>query len=597
MDESEQARHLTLAGDHDCLPEPLPTLRHSASHVMAQAVKRLFPDVKLAIGPAIEDGFYYDFLKPTPFTPDDLARIEQVMRSIVAEDHPFVREEMPRPAAIKFFEERQEPFKVEILAGIDAPTVSLYRQSEFVDLCRGPHVPSTGAVKIFKLLSSSGAYWRGDEHNAMLQRIYGTAWLTQEELDQYLWRLEEAKKRDHRKLGRELDLFDFHDVSPGAPFWLPHGWTVMRELERFVRESLETRGYQEISTPILVNKRLWEQSGHWEYYQDNMFIVEAEDDVFSLKPMNCPESTVVYRHALRSYRDLPLRFADMGRLHRNERSGTLTGLFRVRQFSQDDAHIFCRLDQVLDEITQILELIREWYKVFTLEASFKLSTRPEKSLGTDEQWETAEQALHQALRANGLAYVVNAGDGAFYGPKIDVDVRDVLGRAWQNATIQVDFAQPDRFGLEYIDSDGRAKRPVMVHRAILGSFERFIGVLIEHYAGAFPTWLAPVQARILPVSEKHAEYGRTVLARLRAARIRAELDDRNEKLGYRIREAQLRKVPYMLVVGEREAQNGTASLRRRTGEDAGAVLVDRIVSDLAAEIGGRSPTLTVGRSS
>jgi threonyl-tRNA synthetase len=597
-EESEQARHLMLAGEHDCLPEPLPTLRHSASHVMAQAVKRLFPDVKLAIGPAIDDGFYYDFLKPTPFTPDDLGRIERVMREIAAENHAFVREEMPRQEAITFFEDRQEPFKVEIIQSLDAPTVSLYRQGEFVDLCRGPHVPSTGAVKIFKLLSSSGAYWRGDEHNAMLQRIYGTAWLTQEELDRYLWRLEEAKKRDHRKLGRELDLFDFFDVAPGAPFWLPNGMILVRELEKFARESLDTHGYLEISTPMLVNKRLWEESGHWDHYQDNMFKVEVEEEIFSLKPMNCPESALVYRRALRSYRDLPLRFSEMGRCHRNERSGTLTGLVRVRQFTQDDAHLYCRPDQLQDEITQLLELVQQWYKTFGLEPSFKLSTRPEKRLGTEEQWDTAEQALYQSLKVNGLAYVVNPGDGAFYGPKIDIYVEDVLSRNWQIATIQVDLTMlPDRFQLEYIDTDGQPKRPVAIHRAIFGSYERFIGILTEHFAGAFPTWLAPVQARILPVSEKHAEYGRSVLARLRAARIRAELDDRNEKLGYRIREAQLRKVPYMLVVGEREAQNGTASLRRRTGEDAGAVLVDRIVSDLAAEIGSRSPTLTVGRLS
>jgi threonyl-tRNA synthetase len=596
MDESE--RHLTMAGEHDCVPEPLPTLRHSTSHVMAQAVKRLFPEIKLAIGPAIEDGFYYDFLRPTPFTPDDLGRIEQVMREIAAENHAFVREEMPRQEAIRFFKDRQEPFKVEIIQSLDAPTVSLYRQGEFVDLCRGPHVPSTGAVKIFKLLSSSGAYWRGDENKAMLQRIYGTAWLTQEEQDRYLWRLEEAKKRDHRKLGRELDLFDFFDVAPGAPFWLPNGMILVRELEKFARESLDTHGYLEISTPMLVNKRLWEESGHWDHYQDNMFKVEVEEEIFSLKPMNCPESALVYRRALRSYRDLPLRFSEMGRCHRNERSGTLTGLVRVRQFTQDDAHLYCRPDQLQDEITQLLELVQQWYKTFGLEPSFKLSTRPEKRLGTEEQWDTAEQALYQSLKVNGLAYEVNPGDGAFYGPKIDIYVEDVLSRNWQIATIQVDLTMlPDRFQLEYIDTDGQPKRPVAIHRAIFGSYERFIGILTEHFAGAFPTWLAPVQARILPVSEKHAEYGRSVLARLRAARIRAELDDRNEKLGYRIREAQLRKVPYMLVVGEREAQNGTASLRRRTGEDAGAVLVDRIVSDLAAEIGSRSPTLTVGRSS
>ena len=563
---------------------------------MAQAVKRLFPGVKVAIGPAIEDGFYYDFAKPEPFAPEDLEKIEAVMREIAKADYPFERQELPREEAVRFFRERGEPYKVEILEGIDAPRVSLYRQGEFIDLCRGPHVPSTGHVKHFKLLSSSGAYWRGDERNAMLQRVYGTAWLTKEELDKHLWRLEEAKKRDHRKLGRELDLYVFQDVSPGAPFWLPHGWTMVRELERFVREALDARGYQEISTPILVNKKLWEQSGHWEHFRENMFLVESEQQIFGLKPMNCPESTLVYRHALRSYRDLPLRDADMGRLHRNERSGTLTGLFRVRQFTQDDAHIYCRPDQLQDEITALLELVGDWYKTFALDPFLKLSTRPPKSMGTDAQWETAERALHDALKANGLAYDLNPGDGAFYGPKIDIDVQDALGRRWQLATIQIDFAQPDRFALEYIDTDGQPKRPIMVHRAIFGTFERFMGVLVEHYAGAFPTWLAPVQARVLPVSEKHAEYARAVHAKLRAAHVRAELDDRNEKLGYRIREAQLRKVPYMLVVGERESQNGTVSLRHRTGEDLGAVPLDRVLADLAREIGTRAQSLTVGRS-
>ena len=563
---------------------------------MAQAVKRLFPAVRVAIGPAIEDGFYYDFAKAEPFTPEDLVKIEEVMREIAKADHPFERQDMPRAEAIRFFRERGEAFKVEILEGIDAPRVSLYRQGDFIDLCRGPHVASTGHVKHFKLLSSSGAYWRGDERNAMLQRIYGTAWLTQEELDKHLWRLEEAKKRDHRKLGRELDLYAFHDVSPGAPFWLPNGWMMVRELERFVREVLDARGYQEISTPILVNKRLWEQSGHWEHYRENMFLVESEEQVFGLKPMNCPESTLVYRHTLRSYRDLPLRFSDMGRLHRNERSGTLTGLMRVRQFTQDDAHIYCRLDQIQDEITALLELVREWYKTFMLEPFFKLSTRPEKSLGTDEQWETAERSLQDSLRANGLAFDLNPGDGTFYGPKIDVDVQDALGRRWQVATIQIDFQQPDRFALEYIDSDGQAKRPVMIHRAIFGSFERFVGVLVEHYAGAFPTWLAPVQARVLPISEKHIEYARAVHGRLRAARVRAELDDRNEKLGYRIRDAQLRKVPYMLVVGAREAENSTVSLRHRTGDDLGAVPLERVLADLAREITSRDASLIVGRA-
>jgi threonyl-tRNA synthetase len=596
MAAAEEDRHLRLTGEFDCDATPLATLRHSTSHVMAQAVKRLFPEVKVAIGPAIEDGFYYDFAKAEPFTPEDLAKIEDEMRSIAKADLRFERRDMLRAEAVAFFRERGEPFKVEILEGLDASTVSLYTQGDFIDLCRGPHVASTGQVRFFKLLTSSGAYWRGDEKNPMLQRIYGTAWLSQEDLDQHLWRLEEAKKRDHRKLGRELDLYIFNEVSPGAPIWLPGGWTIVRELERFVRENLDASGYQEISTPILVNKKLWEQSGHWDFYKDNMFLVDSEEQVFGLKPMNCPESTIVYRHALRSYRDLPLRFSDMGRLHRNERSGTLTGLFRVRQFTQDDAHVYCRLDQVQAEITAMLELVREWYKPFGLEPLFKLSTRPEKSLGTDEQWQVAERGLEDALRANGLTFQLNPGDGTFYGPKIDVDIQDALARRWQIATIQIDFQQPERFGLEYIDSDGQPKRPVMVHRAIFGSFERFVGILTEHYAGAFPTWLAPVQARVIPISEKFGEYARTVHARLRAAHVRAELDDRNEKLGYRIRDAQLRKVPYMLVCGGREAEAGTVGVRHRTGDDVGAVPLDRVITDFRREIDNRDASLTVGRS-
>src|SRR6266404_1653782 len=564
MADAEEARHLNLAGEFDCDPEPLPTLRHSTSHVMAQAVKRLFPQVKVAIGPAIEDGFYYDFLKAEPFAPEDLARIEDTMREIVKADYPFTREEMPRDRAIAFFEERGEPFKVEILRGLSVPTVSIYRQGDFLDLCRGPHVASTGQLKAFKLLSASGAYWRGDEKNPMLQRIYGTAWLTQEELDKHLWRLEEAKKRDHRKLGRELDLFDFFDIAPGAPFWLPGGMVLVRELEKFARESLDARGYQEIATPLLVNKKLWEQSGHWDLYQDNMFKFEVEDEVFSLKPMNCPESALVYKRALRSYRDLPIRYSEMGRDHRNERSGALSGLVRVRQFTQDDAHLYCRPEQVQSEITDLLQMVREWYATFNLQPSYRLATRPPDKLGTEQQWDQAE---------------------------------DALGRQWQLATIQVDLTMlPERMQCEYIDTDGQAKRPVVIHRAIFGSYERFVAILTEHFAGAFPTWLAPIQARVLPISEKHGEYGRKVFAALRAARIRAELDDRNEKLGYRIRDAQIRKVPYMLVVGEREAQSGAASLRRRTGEDVGAVPVERIVAELTAEISSRSATLTVGRA-
>ena len=597
MISSEEDRHLKLAGESDCAPEPLPTLRHSTAHLMAQAVKQLFPEVKVTIGPAIEDGFYYDFAKPTPFTPEDLERIEKRMRELAKADQPFVRTEMSRDEAVRFFEERGEPFKVEIIQGIDAPTVSLYKQGDFIDLCRGPHVASTGQIQNFKLLSSSGAYWRGDEKNPMLQRIYGTAWLTKEELDQYLWRLEEAKKRDHRKLGRELELFEFHDIAPGAAFWLPGGMVLVRELEKFARESLDARGYQEISTPMLVNKKLWEQSGHWELYSDNMFKFDVEEETFSLKPMNCPESSYVYKRALRSYRDLPIRYSEMGRCHRNERSGTLTGLIRVRQFTQDDAHIYLRPDQVQAEITDLLNLVREWYGTFDLRPSYRLATRPPDKLGTEQQWDQAEDALHEALRANGLTYDLDKGGGAFYGPKIDIDVEDTLGRQWQLATIQVDLTMlPERMQCEYIDSDGQPKRPVVIHRAIFGSYERFIAILTEHFAGAFPSWLAPVQARVLPISEKHLEYAKSVHARLRAARFRAGLDDRNEKLGYRIREAQMHKVPYTLVVGEREAQQGTASLRQRGSDQSVVLSVDQILHDLAAEVGNRSATLTVGRS-
>ncbi len=594
---SEEDRHLRFEGEADCEPAPLPTLRHSCSHVMAQAVKQLFPDVKLAIGPAIEDGFYYDFHKPEPFTTEDLERIEERMREILKQDLPFVRDEMPRAAAIRFFEERGEPFKVEILKDIDAPTVSLYRQGDFVDLCRGPHVPSTGHIKAFKLLSCSGAYWRGSEKNPMLQRIYGTAWLSREDLDKYLWRLEEAKKRDHRKLGRELDLFVFQDVSPGAAFWLPKGMVIFRELERLWRDVHDARGYQEISTPVLVAKRLWEQSGHWDHYRENMFLVEAEEQIFSLKPMNCPESTYVYRHHLRSYRDLPLRFSELGRLHRFERSGTLAGMFRVRQFTQDDAHIYCRPDQLQAEIMSVLEIVQLLYGVFAFEPRFFLSTKPDGAMGDPALWQQAEAALQDALAKRDLPHELRAGEGAFYGPKIDVVISDVLGRDWQLATIQLDFVMlPERFALEYIDADGQAKRPVAIHRAIYGSFERFVGILTEHFAGAFPTWLAPVQARVLPVSEKIAAYGRSVFERLREAGIRAELDDRNEKLNYRIREAQLQKIPYMLIVGARESQDGTVSLRRRTDGDAGVVAVEGFLAGLAAEISSRSVTSTVGRS-
>jgi threonyl-tRNA synthetase len=593
----EAHAHLTGAGQYDCAPEPLPTLRHSTAHLLAQAVTQLFPGIQLAIGPPIENGFYYDFHRDAPFTEEDLARLEERMRELAKADYPIVREERARGDAVRYYRERGEPFKVEILEALppDVTQVSFYRQGEFVDLCRGPHVPSTGHIQAFKLLSSSGAYWRGDERRPMLQRIYGTAWFTQDELDRHLWRLEESKRRDHRKLGRELELFAFHDVSPGAPFWLPKGMIVFRELERFERELQDAQGYQEISTPILVNKRLWEQSGHWEHYAENMFKVEAEEQIFSLKPMNCPESTFVYRQALRSYRDLPLRFSEMGRLHRNERSGTLTGLFRVRQFTQDDAHIYCRPDQLQEEIRAVLELVATFYRTFGLEPTFRFATRPEKYLGTPEQWDAAERALKQALQVNDLSFTLKPGDGAFYAPKIDIHIEDVLGRDWQMATIQADLTMvPDRFELEYVDSDGRPKRPVVIHRAILGSFERFIGVLIEHFAGAFPAWLSPVQARVLPVSVKHAEYAGTVHRRLLDAGVRAELDDRSEKLGYKVREAQVQKVPYVLVVGGREAREGTASVRKRGGEDVGAMPLERFLAEVTAEIRTRAVTSRIG---
>jgi threonyl-tRNA synthetase len=592
----ETHAHLTGAGQYDCAPEPLPTLRHSAAHLLAQAAAQLFPGVKLAIGPPIENGFYYDFHRDVPFTEEDLGRLEERMRDLAKADYPIVREERPREEAIAYYRERGEPFKVEILEALpaDVTRVSFYRQGDFVDLCRGPHVPSTGHIQAFKLLSSSGAYWRGDERRPMLQRIYGTAWFTREELERYVWGLEEAKRRDHRKLGRELGLFAMHDIAPGAPFWLPKGMIVFRELERFWREVHDARGYQEISTPILVNKRLWEQSGHWEHYKENMYQLEVDEQVMSLKPMNCPESTFVYRHELRSYRDLPIRLSEIGRLHRLERSGTLTGLLRVRQLTMDDAHIYCRPDQIQAEITGVLALVKTFYDVFGFTPRFYLATRPAKAMGTKELWDHAEHALREALRANELAYEVNEGDGAFYGPKIDINISDVLGRDWQLATIQLDYQQPERFGLEYVDTDGHPKRPVMIHRAIFGSFERFIGILTEHFAGAFPTWLAPVQARVLPVSAKHAEYAGTVHRRLSDAGVRAELDDRSEKLGYKVREAQVQKVPYVLVVGEREAREGTASVRKRGGEDLGAMPLDRFLAEVTAEIRARAVTSRIG---
>lgn len=564
-------------------------IRHSCAHIMAQAVLEMFPEGKLGIGPPIEDGFYYDFDLPRPLTPEDLERIEARMREIIAGNHPFVRREVTPEEARALF--KDQPYKLELIEDIlqrgtdeygnplppgQRPILTTYRHDTFEDLCRGPHVEHTGQIHpgAFKLLHVAGAYWRGDERRPMLQRIYGTAWETPEQLEQYLWRLEEAKKRDHRRLGRELDLFSFHEISPGAPFWHPKGMILFRELERLWREEHDRRGYQEISTPILVHRKLWEQSGHWEHYKENMFLLEVEGQEFSLKPMNCPESTIIYRSRLRSYRDLPLRLSEIGRLHRFERSGTLHGMLRVRQITMDDAHIYCRPDQILEEIDGVLDLIYSFYSIFDFQPEFFLSTKPPKAMGDPKLWEIAEEALRQALERRGIEYGLKEGEGAFYGPKIDVQVKDAIGREWQLATVQLDFQMPERFALEYMDRDGTPKRPVMIHRAIFGSFERFIGILTEHYAGAFPVWLAPVQAVVIPITDRHVSYAHEIGTKLRAAGLRAEVDDRSERMQAKIRDAQLQKIPYMLIVGDREAAAGTVAVRLRTGEDLGAMSLE-----------------------
>ncbi|WP_322801246.1 threonine--tRNA ligase [Thermoflexus sp.] len=568
-------------------------IRHSCAHIMAQAVLEMFPEGKLGIGPPIEDGFYYDFDLPRPLTPEDLERIEARMREIIAGNHPFIRREVTPEEARALF--KDQPYKLELIEDIlqrgtdeygnplppgQRPVLTTYRHDTFEDLCRGPHVEHTGQIHpgAFKLLHVAGAYWRGDERRPMLQRIYGTAWETPEQLEQYLWRLEEAKKRDHRRLGRELDLFSFHEIAPGAPFWHPKGMVIFRELERLWREEHDRRGYQEISTPILVHRKLWEQSGHWEHYKENMFLLEVEGQEFSLKPMNCPESTIIYRSRLRSYRDLPLRLNEIGRLHRFERSGTLHGMLRVRQITMDDAHIYCRPDQILEEIDGVLDLIYSFYRIFDFQPEFFLSTKPPKAMGDPKLWEIAEEALRQALERRGIEYGLKEGEGAFYGPKIDVQVKDAIGRDWQLATVQLDFQMPERFGLEYMDRDGAPKRPVMIHRAIFGSFERFIGILTEHYAGAFPVWLAPVQAVVIPITDRHVSYAHEIGVRLREAGLRVEVDDRSERMQAKIRDAQLQKVPYMLIVGDREQAAGTVAVRLRTGEDLGAMSLEAFLN-------------------
>lgn len=550
-------------------PEGMKILRHSTSHVMAQAVQELYKGVKVTIGPSIDEGFYYDFDYDKTFTPEDLEKIEKRMREIISEGQPFVRIEVSKKDALKIFEEKNEPYKVELLNEIPDDTVTLYRQGSFLDLCRGPHLPSTDRIPAMKLISVAGAYWRGDERNKMLQRIYGTAFPTQELLEEYLKKIEEAKKRDHRKIGRELDLFSFHEeVGAGLVIYHPKGALIRTILEQYeIKEHLK-RGYQIVKGPEILKVDLWKRSGHWDNYRDNMYFTEVEGHHYGLKPMNCLSHILIYKSKLRSYRDLPLRYFELGTVHRHEKSGVLHGLFRIREFTQDDAHIFCTHKQLDEEITKIIEFVKDMMKIFGFEYHFELSTRPPHStIGRDEDWEKATDALKCVLEKNNLSYSINEGAGAFYGPKIDVKLKDILGREWQCATIQCDFALPERFDLTYIGPGGERLRPAMLHRVILGSLERFLGILIEHYAGAFPLWLAPVQVIILTITDRHLEYGESIYKTLREEDIRVEKDFRNENLRLKIREAQLQKIPYMLIIGDKEIENQSVSLRHRSGKE------------------------------
>jgi len=584
LTEDCQLRILTFADE-----EGREVFRHTSTHIMAQAVKRLFPEAKLTVGPPLENSFYYDFDLPRPLTPEDLERIEAEMAKIVAADYPIVRQEVDREEAKRFFAERGEDYKVLLVDKIpEDEVVSIYTQGEFTDLCVGPHLPSTGRVKAFKLLSVAGAYWEGNQANKQLQRVYGTSFESKKDLDQYLFQLEEAKRRDHRKLGPELGLFRFEEVAPGFAYWLDKGYKIYRELENWSRSLQAELGYQEVRCPWIVSSKLYETSGHWQHYRQNMFTLKAEDQDFAIKPMNCPNHCVLYRSELRSYRDLPLKVAEYGPLSRFEASGTLHGLLRVRGFHQDDAHLFVRPDQIEEMIREVIGLVDTIYGTLGLQYEIKLSTRPEDFMGEIELWDQAEAALARALEGMGRSYKLNPGDGAFYGPKLDFDVTDALGRKWQCATVQLDFQMPIKFDLTYIGEDGKEHRPVMIHRAIMGTLERFIGILTEHYAGNFPVWMAPVQARVLPITDRHHEYAAQVVARLKAAGLRVENDTRNEKIGYKIREAEVQKIPFILVVGDKEAQAGAVAVRRRGMKDLGPMPLEAFVELVQSEIASKA---------
>ncbi|EPY12276.1 MULTISPECIES: threonine--tRNA ligase [Paenibacillus] len=581
--------------EHDSLVEivtadskdGLSIIRHSTAHVMAQAIQRIYgaDAVKLGIGPVIEDGFYYDIDIAKPLSTEDLTAIEQEMSRVIQENLPITREVVSREEAIRLFTERDEPLKLELIHDLPKDAViSIYKQGEFVDLCRGPHVPSTGRIKAFKLMKVSGAYWRGDSNNKMLQRVYGTAFAKKDQLEEYLHMLEEAKKRDHRKLGTELGLFMFSEEAPGMPFYLPNGMTIRTELEDFARGLQRRRGYDEVRTPLMMNNRLWEQSGHWDHYKDNMYFTKVDDTTFALKPMNCPGHMLIYKNGQHSYRELPIRLGEFGQVHRHEMSGALNGMLRVRTFCQDDAHLFVRPDQIEEEIGKVMALIDHIYNVFGFEYKIELSTRPEDSMGSEELWNEAEQALQNVLDNRGVEYRVNEGDGAFYGPKIDFHILDALKRSWQCGTIQLDFQMPEKFDLSYIGEDSLKHRPVVIHRAVYGSIDRFIGILTEHYAGAFPTWLAPVQVAVLPVSDLFVDYAYEVKESLEQAGIRVQVDARNERLGFKIREAQQSKVPYMLIVGEQEQASGSVSVRKRGEGDLGTQPIQQLAELIEKEI-------------